>query len=225
MPSEIITLQLGQCGNQSLYFTVFLLLFSKVNVAVFDLEFWLCCCLGQHSTQQNCTWPPSHWDTIFCPDQFFGIHQHVGVNCHSPLPSCMNKDLIGLVDPLIPTPRLHFLMTGYTPLNSEHEVRSWVILLDIFKKIGLWLLRQLCWGKRRFRMSWGVSCYLLSEPDSVHHSRSERHQRPLLHVHSEHHSGWSWSHSDPQELAADSRAAIGSIHSVEPCINSGGSVA
>ena len=38
-------------------------------------------------------------------------------------PSYMNNDLIGLVAPLIPTPRLHFLMTGYTPLTSEHEVQ------------------------------------------------------------------------------------------------------
>ena len=35
----------------------------------------------------------------------------------------MNNDLIGLVAPLIPTPRLHFLMTGYTPLTNDHEVR------------------------------------------------------------------------------------------------------
>lgn len=37
-------------------------------------------------------------------------------------PSYMNNDLIGLVAPLIPTPRLHFLMTGYTPLTNDHEV-------------------------------------------------------------------------------------------------------
>lgn len=39
-------------------------------------------------------------------------------------PSFMNNDMIGLIAPLIPTPRLHFLMTGYTPLTSEHEVRD-----------------------------------------------------------------------------------------------------
>jgi len=37
-------------------------------------------------------------------------------------PSFMNNDMIGLIAPLIPTPRLHFLMTGYTPLTSDHEV-------------------------------------------------------------------------------------------------------
>lgn len=32
-------------------------------------------------------------------------------------PGYMNNDLIGLMAPLIPTPRCHFLMTGYTPLS------------------------------------------------------------------------------------------------------------
>ena len=36
----------------------------------------------------------------------------------------MNNDLVGLVASLIPTPRCHFLMTGYTPLTVEREVRS-----------------------------------------------------------------------------------------------------
>ncbi|GBP54659.1 Tubulin gamma-1 chain [Eumeta japonica] len=39
-------------------------------------------------------------------------------------PSYMNNDLISLVAPLIPTPRLHFLMTGYTPLSSDHELNA-----------------------------------------------------------------------------------------------------
>lgn len=34
----------------------------------------------------------------------------------------MNNDLVGLIAPLIPTPRLHFLMTGYTPLTTDQEV-------------------------------------------------------------------------------------------------------
>lgn len=36
-------------------------------------------------------------------------------------PSYMNNDLVGLIAPLIPTPRLHFLMTGYTPLTTEDQ--------------------------------------------------------------------------------------------------------
>lgn len=47
----------------------------------------------------------------------------------------MNNDLVGLVASLIPTPRCHFLMTGYTPLTIEREesaaaaastVRKWL---------------------------------------------------------------------------------------------------
>lgn len=39
-------------------------------------------------------------------------------------PSYMNNTLIGLTAPLIPTPQLHFLMTGYTPLTTDNDV-SW----------------------------------------------------------------------------------------------------
>ena len=37
-------------------------------------------------------------------------------------PGYMNNDLIGLIASLIPTPRLHFLMTGYTPLTAGAQV-------------------------------------------------------------------------------------------------------
>lgn len=39
------------------------------------------------------------------------------------MPGYMNNDLIGLISSLIPTPRLHFLMTGYTPLTTDSQVR------------------------------------------------------------------------------------------------------
>lgn len=39
-------------------------------------------------------------------------------------PGYMNNDLIGLIASLIPTPRLHFLMTGYTPLTTDQSVRA-----------------------------------------------------------------------------------------------------
>lgn len=42
-------------------------------------------------------------------------------------PSYMNNNLIGLTAPLIPTPQLHFLMTGYTPLTTENDVSFKVI--------------------------------------------------------------------------------------------------
>lgn len=39
----------------------------------------------------------------------------------------MNNDLVGLIGPLIPSPRLHFLMTGYTPLTTDHEVFNLIV--------------------------------------------------------------------------------------------------
>ena len=42
-----------------------------------------CAVFLENTTQQNWIWPPLHWDAIFCPDQFFGIHhQQVSLNCH-----------------------------------------------------------------------------------------------------------------------------------------------
>ncbi|KAG8512919.1 Tubulin gamma-1 chain [Galemys pyrenaicus] len=40
-------------------------------------------------------------------------------------PGYMNNDLIGLIASLIPTPRLHFLMTGYTPLTTDQSELPW----------------------------------------------------------------------------------------------------
>ncbi len=37
-------------------------------------------------------------------------------------PGYMNNDLVGLIANLIPTPRCHFLMTGYTPLSLDKQV-------------------------------------------------------------------------------------------------------
>lgn len=39
-------------------------------------------------------------------------------------PGYMNNDLISLISSLIPTPRLHFLISAYTPLTSENTVRA-----------------------------------------------------------------------------------------------------
>ena len=36
----------------------------------------------------------------------------------------MNNDLLGLVASLIPTPRCHFLMTGYTPLTVDRSAAN-----------------------------------------------------------------------------------------------------
>ncbi|KAI1289926.1 Tubulin gamma-2 chain [Halotydeus destructor] len=52
-------------------------------------------------------------------------------------PSYMNNDLIGLIAPLIPTPRLHFLMTGYTPLTTEKEATNIrkTTVLDVMRRL------------------------------------------------------------------------------------------
>lgn len=52
-------------------------------------------------------------------------------------PGYMNNDLVGLVASLIPTPRLHFLMTGYTPLTSESQVTNVLktTVLDVMRRL------------------------------------------------------------------------------------------
>lgn len=52
-------------------------------------------------------------------------------------PGYMNNDLIGLIASLIPTPRLHFLMTGYTPLTTESQVASIrkTTVLDVMRRL------------------------------------------------------------------------------------------
>lgn len=39
-------------------------------------------------------------------------------------PGYMNNDLVGLMNSLIPQPRLHFLMTSYTPFLIDDTVRK-----------------------------------------------------------------------------------------------------
>eukprot|EP00959_Pyramimonas_sp_CCMP1952_P236871 4950328-Pyramimonas_sp.AAC.1 len=50
----------------------------------------------------------------------------------------MNNDLVGLVASLIPTPRCHFLMTGYTPLTVDRHPTSTVrktTVLDVMRRL------------------------------------------------------------------------------------------
>lgn len=37
-------------------------------------------------------------------------------------PGYMNNDLVSILAGLVPTPRCHFLMTGYTPLTLDRHV-------------------------------------------------------------------------------------------------------
>eukprot|EP00357_Protocruzia_adherens_P036722 CAMPEP_0114997434 /NCGR_PEP_ID=MMETSP0216-20121206/14896_1 /TAXON_ID=223996 /ORGANISM="Protocruzia adherens, Strain Boccale" /LENGTH=452 /DNA_ID=CAMNT_0002361813 /DNA_START=58 /DNA_END=1416 /DNA_ORIENTATION=+ len=52
-------------------------------------------------------------------------------------PGYMNNDLIGLVASLIPTPRCHFLMTGYTPLTVDRSITGIrkTTVLDVMRRL------------------------------------------------------------------------------------------
>jgi tubulin gamma len=52
-------------------------------------------------------------------------------------PGYMNNDLMGLVASLIPTPRCHFLMTGYTPLAVDSSLNSIqkTTVLDVMRRL------------------------------------------------------------------------------------------
>ena len=52
-------------------------------------------------------------------------------------PGYMNNDLIGLVASLIPTPRMHYLMTGYTPITTEDKVSRVrkTTVLDVMRRL------------------------------------------------------------------------------------------
>lgn len=52
-------------------------------------------------------------------------------------PGYMNNDLMGLVASLIPTPRCHFLMTGYTPLTVDKKATSIrkTTVLDVMRRL------------------------------------------------------------------------------------------
>ncbi|CAD7948379.1 unnamed protein product [Amoebophrya sp. A25] len=52
-------------------------------------------------------------------------------------PSYMNNDLVGIVASLIPTPRCHFLMTGYTPLMIDRQITAVrkTTVLDVMRRL------------------------------------------------------------------------------------------
>jgi len=53
-------------------------------------------------------------------------------------PGYMNNDLIGMLASLIPTPRCHFLMTGYTPLVIDRHAAASVrrtTVLDVMRRL------------------------------------------------------------------------------------------
>lgn len=58
-------------------------------------------------------------------------------------PGYMNNDLVGLLASLIPTPRCHFLMTGYTPLTVERQVFLSVLVTNLYYMFYGFIIPQL----------------------------------------------------------------------------------
>jgi len=52
-------------------------------------------------------------------------------------PGYMNNDLLSVISPLIPTPKLHYLMTGYTPLSIDSQATNVkkTTVLDVMRRL------------------------------------------------------------------------------------------
>ena len=52
-------------------------------------------------------------------------------------PGYMNNDIVSLLSSLIPTPKCHFLMTGYTPLTVEKQISNVrkTTVLDVMRRL------------------------------------------------------------------------------------------
>jgi tubulin gamma len=73
-------------------------------------------------------------------------------------PGYMNNDLIGLLASLIPTPRCHFLMTGYTPLTSPDATQA---MQGVRKTTVLDVMRRLTQPKSiMVSADTGAGCYI-----------------------------------------------------------------
>jgi tubulin gamma len=81
-------------------------------------------------------------------------------------PGYMNNDLIGLLAPLIPTPRCHFLMPGYTPITLDKNVGPGD-------------------AGRRHQEDDRARCHAQAPPDQEHHG-FQYHQKRSVHFYTEH---------------------------------------
>lgn len=100
-------------------------------------------------------------------------------------PGYMNNDMIGLIASLIPTPRCHFLMTGYTPMTLDQHASS------VRKTTVLDVMRRLLQEKNRMvscrRKDGKKGCYISIlniiqgevDPTQVHKSLQRIRERRL----------------------------------------------
>ncbi|GBG32401.1 Tubulin gamma chain [Hondaea fermentalgiana] len=99
-------------------------------------------------------------------------------------PGYMNNDLIGLVASLIPTPRCHFLMCGYTPLTLQSQTSA------VRKTTVLDVMRRLLQAKNSMvSASTRRGCYIsilniiqgdIDDPSQVHKSLQRIRERKLV---------------------------------------------
>jgi hypothetical protein len=151
-------------------------------------------------------------------------------------PGYMNNDLIGLVASLIPTPRLHFLSCGYTPLFGDSEVRahdacaqhrdnnssthgSHQTAHSVRKTTVLDVMRRLLQPKNIMvstppRQGMYVSIVNIIQVHACRHGTCSQLLSTLR-------SGRRRSDPSTQEPAAHSGAEAGDIHSVGTCLDPG----
>jgi len=97
-------------------------------------------------------------------------------------PGYMNNDLVGLLAGLIPTPRCHFLIPGYTPLSIERQVHSVrkTSVLDVMRRL---LQPQNIMVSANIRRGKYISIMDIIEgdvdPTQVHHSLQRIRERKL----------------------------------------------
>jgi tubulin gamma len=99
-------------------------------------------------------------------------------------PGYMNNDLMGLMASLIPTPRCHFLMTGYTPLSLEsgqNSIRKTTVL-DVMRRL---LLQKNILVRQNASIKEGAFISILNiiqgdvDPTQVHKSLQRIRERKL----------------------------------------------
>lgn len=99
-------------------------------------------------------------------------------------PGYMNNDLMGLMASLIPTPRCHFLMTGYTPLlleSAQKSIRKTTVL-DVMRRL---LLQKNILVRQNASIKEGAFISILNiiqgdvDPTQVHKSLQRIRERKL----------------------------------------------
>lgn len=103
-------------------------------------------------------------------------------------PSYMNNDMVGLLASLVPTPRCHFLMTGYTPITVDRGAARTLktSVLDVMRRL-LQPKNMLVSVPTRATSAASTSCYISIlniiqgevDPTQVHKSLNRIQQRKL----------------------------------------------